>query len=162
MTNQTVPFRSAEAQRRSEFGVLETWSYQASPESQRPWRIRTIDTVLRRKEVLCFALSLISPTPIFILPNNYTGFVQFPYLSHFLRIPIIVPGRVARSTFPGYLSSEAPSLLSDHTSDFLQRDVRSVAVTLNIYECISACMKSLELCYLTTAESIGVWAIWHR
>lgn len=43
-----------------------------------------------------------------------------------------MPGRVARSTFPGYLSSEAPSLLSDHTSD-LQRDVRSVAVTLNIY-----------------------------
>lgn len=70
-----------------------------------------------------------------------------------------MPGRVARSTFPGYLSSEAPSLLSDHTSD-LQRDVRSVAVTLNIY--MSACMKSLELCYLTTAESIGVWAIWHR
>lgn len=52
----------------------------------------------------------------------------------------IVTGRVARSTFPGYLSSEAPSLLSDHTSDlrsyssdFLQRDVRIVAVTLSIY-----------------------------
>ncbi|KAK9946241.1 hypothetical protein M0R45_011716 [Rubus argutus] len=42
-------------------------------------------------------------------------------------------GRVARSTFPGYLSSEAPSLLSDHTSnlqsyssDFLRRDIRSM------------------------------------
>lgn len=58
-------------------------------------------------------------------------------------------GRVARSTFPGYLSSEAPSLLSDHTSnlqsyssDFLRRDKALASGPYGIDDSVGSSVRS--------------------
>ncbi|XP_061993917.1 uncharacterized protein LOC133711847 [Rosa rugosa] len=67
-------------------------------------------------------------------------------------------GSVAKSNFPGYLSSEAPSLLSNHTfaptdlrsysSDFLLRDksLGSVPYGVSISQAVSFCFSCVYFC----------------